>query len=142
MPFLGGLTHAQVLLISEGFETDGEGTRYVSNAFNDCGGIDADYFLRTNTNPVTPPGCPTVFGTTLTGLQGSFFWASEDIRTSTGCPSCRPPGFITAMNNLNILNYNTLQIKMHLATSNNNGGASPSSVNTETVKNRVNLHIC
>ena len=117
-----GLTEsfAQVLLHSEGFETDGEGSRYTSNTFDECAGAGTpDYFIRTNLNPVTPPGCASGFGTTLTGLQGSFFWAGEDIRLSVAGPS-RPEGFIQSQS-FSILNHNSLTISLYLATSNNSG---------------------
>lgn len=114
---LTGTLRAQVTLHTEGFETDGEGTRYTSNTYVDC--PNSDYFFRTNTNPVTPPSCATFFGTTLSNLQGSFFWASEDIRSNTPMPLSRPPGSITTQN-ISISGYNTLTVSLFLATSNNN----------------------
>lgn len=108
---------SQVVLFTEGFETDGEGIRYTSNTYTDC--TNSDYFFRTNTNPVTPPSCAPTFGSTLTNLQGSYFWASEDIRSNTPMPLSRPPGSIV-FNALNTSGYSNLQVSIFLATSNNN----------------------
>ena len=107
-------------LFTESFETDGEGTRYNSNTFIDCTSQTgaSDYFLRTNTNPVSPGSCGPLFGSTLSNLQGSYFWASEDIRGSTPL-NTYPPGSIT-FNPLNIAGYSNLQMSLYLATSNNN----------------------
>lgn len=113
--------HSQTLLSTESFETDGEGTRYTSNTFMDCAS-EQDVFIRTNMNPLGSPTCGlTVFSSTLTGLSGSFMWVFEDIRGSTGaCINCRPPGDITS-SLINITSYGTLQIRVNVACSNNNG---------------------
>lgn len=107
----------QVTLLSESFETDGEGSRYTTNTYVDC--TNSDYFVRTNTNPVAPPSCGVLFGSTLTNLQGTFFWASEDIRSNTPMPLSKPPGSIV-FNPININGYNNLEVSLYLATSNNN----------------------
>lgn len=73
LPLLGGLaTDLQAtLLFNEDFETDGEGTRYISTGlFTD--GAD-DYFTRV-TGTDNPAGLPA-----FTGYSGSAFWAAEDI---------------------------------------------------------------
>lgn len=113
---------AQVVLFTEGFETDGEGSRYTSNTFSFCSGVpgnNPDYFLRTNTNPVLPPGCTIGFTDVLTNLQGSFFWASEDIRSSAPVPNANPPGQITTQS-ISISGYGSLAVSLFLATSSNN----------------------
>ncbi|MBL7817858.1 MAG: T9SS type A sorting domain-containing protein [Saprospiraceae bacterium] len=111
---------SQTTLLSESFETDGEGTRYTSNTYVDC--TFSDFFFRTNSNPVTPSGsgCSAFFTETLTNLQGSYFWASEDIRTSTPTLNSRPPGSIT-FSSLNIAGYSGMSVSLYLATSGNNG---------------------
>lgn len=128
---------AQTILHTESFETDGEGTRYTSNTFVDC--TNSDFFFRTNTNPVTPPACAALFGTALTNLQGSFFWASEDIRSSTPTPGSRPPGSITTQA-INVSNFNNLTVSLYLATSNNNNvrWESADSLNIQASFNGVN----
>lgn len=118
------LISAQTTLYSEGFETDGEGVRYTSNTYNFCSGVpgaNPDYFLRVNTNPALPPGtCSTGHGTALTNLQGSWYWASEDIRSNLASyPGALPPGDITT-SSINIAGYNNLTVSLYLATSNNN----------------------
>ncbi len=116
-------SNAQTTLFSESFETDGEGSRYTSNTFNLCSGspgANPDFFLRTNTNPALPPGtCASGHGTALTNLQGTYYWAGEDIRSSTPVPNANPPGDITT-SSINVTNYNTLKVSLYLATSNNN----------------------
>jgi hypothetical protein len=54
-------------LLTESFETDGEGSRYTSNPFQ----VACDFFLRDD-NTV---GCLT---NNPTGLNGSFYWTGED----------------------------------------------------------------
>ncbi|MCC6279988.1 MAG: T9SS type A sorting domain-containing protein [Saprospiraceae bacterium] len=129
LPFLAILLifntilYSQTTLYSESFETDGEGVRYVSNTYNDCATIsNPDYFLRTNTNPVFPPGtCMIGFGNALTNIQGSWFWAGEDIRSNlAGPPGARPPGDLTTQS-INISSYNNLTVSFFLATASNNG---------------------
>lgn len=110
---------SQTVLYTEGFETDGESVRYTSNAFIDC--AQSDYFTRTNTNPVQPSGCGSaLFLNALTNVQGSFFWASEDIRTSSPVPNSRPPGALTTQS-FNITGYNNLTVSIFVACSGNNG---------------------
>lgn len=116
---LHGSLLSQTVLFTEGFETDGEGTRYTSNTFIDC--IQSDYFVRTNTNPAQPTGCGTaLFLSSLTNLQGSFFWASEDVRTSSPVPNSRPPAVITTQS-FNITGYTSLTVSLFVACSGNNG---------------------
>jgi hypothetical protein len=124
------LLQAQSILYTENFESDGEGSRYTSNTFNFCTGApggNPDYFLRTNTNPVLPPGTCTIgFGSAVTpdavvlcGSCGSFFWASEDIRSSSPVPNANPPGDITT-NSINVTGYGTLTVSLFLGTGSNN----------------------
>ena len=132
----GGILRAQTILHTEGFETNGEGTRYNSNSYTDC--TNSDYFFRTNTNPVTPPACGATFGSTLTNLQGSFFWASEDIRSSSPVPNSRPPGQIT-LQPVTVTGYSALSVSLFLATSNNNNTRweSADSINIQASFNGV-----
>lgn len=111
---------AQVVIYTENFETDGEGSRYNSNTYYDC--TNSDFFFRTNTNPVQVPGCgsPSFQSTlTLQPAQGSYFWASEDIRTSSPNPNSLPPGQLTTQS-INISGYTALSVSLYLATSGNN----------------------
>lgn len=117
-----GQLYAQTILYSESFETDGEGTRYFTNTYSFCTGVpgnNPDYFLRINTNPVLPAGCTSGFGNALTNLQGSWFWAGEDIRSSTPTPNIQPPGDITTQP-INITGYVALSVSFYFATANNN----------------------
>ncbi|MFZ1754423.1 MAG: SprB repeat-containing protein, partial [Caldilineaceae bacterium] len=116
---VGNNVYSQTLLHSESFETDGEGTRYTSNTYSYCP-TDPDYFFRTNTNPVLPVGCTAGFGNALTNLQGSYFWAGEDIMSNQAPIICnRAPGQITTQN-ITIAGYTSLQVSLFLATANNN----------------------
>ncbi len=110
---------AQVLLYQESFETDGEGTRYTSNAYDFCP-TDPDYFFRTNTNPPIPTGCSVGFGSAVTGIpNGTFFWAGEDIMSNQAVfPGAHAPGDVTTRN-ITITNYTSLQFKFWLATGSN-----------------------
>lgn len=110
--FLASGLRAQTILYSEGFETNGEGSRYTSNAYL-IASPTCDFFEREAISPLN-----TCFGgTTFTGFRGSFFWASEDIMSS---PGNRPPGSIQS-NSFSISSYNNLKVSLYLATSNNNG---------------------
>ncbi len=113
--------NAQTLLYTESFETDGEGTRYTSNSYIDCSSGNQDYFVRANTTPALPTGCALGHFDALTGVQGTFYWASEDIRSSIAPPpGARLPGDITT-NSINIASYTALNVSLFLATAANNG---------------------
>ncbi|MBL0018905.1 MAG: T9SS type A sorting domain-containing protein [Bacteroidetes bacterium] len=124
---------SQTVLNTESFETDGEGSRYTSNTFMDCA-TEQDVFMRTNMNPLGAPTCGiTVFGSALTGITGTFMWVFEDIRGSTGaCVGCRSAGQITSTL-INITSYGSLQMRINVACSNNNGARweSADSVNLQ-----------
>ena len=111
LPVLGT---AQTVFYTESFETDGEGSRYNSNTFSDC--PSPNFFLRTNTNPVTPPSCTGGFSSTLvlSPLQGTFFWAGEDIAGPL------PPGSLTSQS-INISGQSAMTISLYIACSNNGG---------------------
>ncbi len=125
---------SQTVLTTESFETDGEGSRYTSNTFMDCVS-EQDVFMRTNMNPLGTPTCGlTVFGSALTGITGTFMWVFEDIRGSTGaCIGCRSAGQITS-SLINITSYGSLQMRINVACSNNNGSRWESA-------DSVNLHV-
>jgi hypothetical protein len=115
--FFGRQLNAQVVLYSESFETDGEGSRYTSNTYSFC--PDPDYFLRTNMNPIIPAGCAAGFGTAITNVQGSFYWAGEDIMSNQALyPGAHAPGFITS-SLINISSYASLNVSFFVACSNN-----------------------
>ncbi len=102
---------AQTVILTEDFETDGEGSRYVSTTFDDCASLTSDYFLRTNINPYS---CTNgSFGEILTNVQGSYFWVSEDIDGAVG-----NSGGSTAtldLNPLNVAGYSGITISLYLA---------------------------
>ena len=77
--FILQLTNAQTNLLTESFETDGEGTRYVSNPFQ----VSCDFFLRDDNTFSCLTNNPT-------GLDGSYYWTGED--TDTGVD---PTGILT-----------------------------------------------
>ncbi|WP_167612477.1 PKD domain-containing protein [Maribellus sediminis] len=100
---------SQTTLLTEGFETDGEGSRYTSTTFSDC--TSSDYFLRTNDNgPFTSCGS---FGGVLLNVQGSWFWVAEDIE-STANPNAT---FSTlTLNPLNASGYSSITVSLYMAT--------------------------
>jgi hypothetical protein len=95
---------AALTLNLEDFESNGEGTRYTSNTFNNIG----DFFERRT----APPNPTTGFNLALLNLQGSSFWASEDVKGPFG-PGV--PG-ILRLNDLNVSAYTNLQVHLFLAT--------------------------
>lgn len=100
----------QVTLLSESFETDGEGSRYFSTTF-DLPSPTCDFFARMPASPLNPCFQNNLFS----NFQGNFFWGSEDImRAGTNLP----PGYIVSQN-INTSGYNNLSISLYLATSNN-----------------------
>lgn len=102
-------SRAQTLLYSEGFETDGEGSRYTSNAYNNAL---CDFFERSASTPLN-----TCFGgTTYTAFQGSFFWGSEDVMSSPGNHAAG--SFTSSL--INVTGYTGLQVSLFAATSNDN----------------------
>ncbi|WP_167619842.1 PKD domain-containing protein [Maribellus sediminis] len=100
---------SQTTLLTEGFETDGEGSRYTSTTFSDC--TSSDYFLRTNDNgPFSSCGS---FGSALSNVQGSWFWVAEDIE-STANPNAT---FSTlTLNPLNASGYSSITVSLYMAT--------------------------
>ncbi len=101
---------SQVTLHSEGFETDGEGTRYNSNTYYFTTPT-CDFFTRMAASPLEP----CFGGVPVNGFLGNYFWGSEDIMSS---PGNRPPGFITSQS-INTSGYTNLTISLYLATGNN-----------------------
>lgn len=103
--------YGQTSLFTEGFETDGEGSRYTSNSYDQS--ATCDFFLR-NLSSTNPNGC---FGPPgFSNFQGSYYWASEDIMQS---PGNRAAGMLTTQN-INIGGYGTLTVSIYLATTNDN----------------------
>ncbi len=100
---------AQTTLLTEDFESDGEGSRYNSSTFSDC--VNSDYFLWTNDNgPFS--GCGS-FGSVLSNVQGSWFWVAEDIE-STANPNAT---FSTlTLNPLNVSGYSGITVSLFMAT--------------------------
>ena len=69
---------ASAQLLTESFETDGEGTRYTSNFFNlTCN----DHFLRAQDSDVGVTICPT---NVPAGEHGTFYWSGEDTDQALG----------------------------------------------------------
>ncbi|MEM6801940.1 MAG: hypothetical protein AAF696_11090, partial [Bacteroidota bacterium] len=99
------------LPICESFETDGEGTRYTSNTYDvSSAGSNCDFFIRTNTQPAC-------HGDAVTGIDGTFYWASEDV-ISPG--NGNVPGTLQ-LSPLIATGLNDFTVEVLLATSNNNG---------------------
>ena len=75
---LASVSLGQVTLYSESFETDGEGSRYTSNTFNNA--ALSDVWERTNQNPHPYHSTGIASGTE----DGTFYWAGEDIQSTLG----------------------------------------------------------
>ncbi len=136
---------AQVQLQKESFETDGEGTRYVSNYTILPNTVPAgaptrnQYFFRASEanmcNGTTTPctgnladhrGTHTAGGT----LDGTYYWAGEGVRGATPVAPAAPdrqPGTVT-LNSINTTGYRNLQVKVGLQ----DGRYTATSLNWET----------
>lgn len=95
---------AQTLLLTEDFETDGEGVRYTSNSFPSGTGC-SDYFIRYQ------DGAAQCVTTDPTGESGTFYWMGEDV-DDAGNPA--PPDGILTLNSVVITSYNP-EIRVLLA---------------------------
>ncbi|TDR20617.1 Ig-like domain-containing protein [Marinicella litoralis] len=73
----GMISSAQAVdLLLEGFETDGNGSRYIaSTPFNDGG---SDHWNRTDGSDISNTTAP------YSNYQGSYFWAAEDVNDNGG----------------------------------------------------------
>jgi len=65
-------TNAQTTILTEGFETDGDGSRYEANEFDDGGN---DFWTRTNVSP----NSGATGNQTYSGWIGSYHWNGEDV---------------------------------------------------------------
>jgi hypothetical protein len=95
---------SDILLVQESFETDGETTRYDTNTF-DAG---ADFFYRTNSNP------PTQFPLSIGGVNGTYFWASEDIASLGNPLGDTGPGVIR-LKEQDVAFYDSIKVVVALA---------------------------
>ncbi len=91
------------ILFFEGFETDGNGTRYaVSGNFTD--GAD-DYFTRTD-GVTEASGIPA-----YTGFTGQYFWAAEDIDASENTTG----EAILEFSNITLSDFPVIQVSLDIA---------------------------
>ncbi|MEM7368271.1 MAG: T9SS type A sorting domain-containing protein [Bacteroidota bacterium] len=100
-------TFSQTIIVQESFETDGEGTRYTSNSGENVSL--SDIWDRTNLLPHTYHSTTIGTGT----LNGSFYWAAEDIGSLHGIGTF---GFLT-LNAVNISGYTNLEVVIALGLS-------------------------
>ena len=91
----------QTTVFSESFETSGEGSRYNSN----LGGVCSDFFDRVSSTP-------TCFGGSITGVDGSSFFAGEDVDNGT---SGGGPGTVTFVSH-SISGLSNLQLSFKFGT--------------------------
>ena len=108
--FLAPGALGQTTLVTENFDTDGEGTRYTSSTFDDGG---SDYFERQTTYP--DPRHLATF--TITAPQSGGYWSSEDIGSPASSDSDNPLGThgIVRLNNVAIAGFNNLKVRVFLA---------------------------
>ncbi|MGK0388549.1 MAG: hypothetical protein ACI94Y_001279 [Maribacter sp.] len=93
------LSNAQINLLTEDFETDGEASRYTSNTFFDsCN----DLFARSTNGGVY---CMT---NEPTNISGTFYWAGEDCDVASGSTG------ILTLSPVNVTGFN-LEMKVMLA---------------------------
>ncbi len=108
---------AQTQLQQESFESNGEGVRYNSTAFDLRSTLPAQYFTRED-NPVQTPSGTYTFGlsptgSTITNVSGTFFWASEGVKGQNTAPD-RTAQTVT-LNSTTITGYNNIQVKVKFA---------------------------
>ena len=96
---LTNLANAQINLLTEDFETDGEGTRYTSNNFDDACN---DFFERYSN------GGGNCLTNEPTNISGTFYWAGEDVDAASG-----GTGIVT-LNPVTVTSYN-LEMKVFIA---------------------------
>ena len=106
---------ATPVIHTESFETDGEGSRYTSNA-----GISGNDYFERSTNP--HPGHASPF---VTGIDGSYLWASEDVDGSPNALGAGSVGIVRLMD-IDVSAFSAasvpeILVTIGLAVSNDNG---------------------
>ncbi|GGE93908.1 hypothetical protein GCM10011383_00740 [Hymenobacter cavernae] len=137
---------AQTILQQESFETDGEGTRYVSNALlqgTATVGVNPpnQYFQRATAPSTTSP--PNTIPTTIWplnpvsggALTGSYYWAGEAVRGSASRFD-RLPGVVT-LNPVAVAGYGSLKVTVAFLDARNSGGNWE---NNDTLKVQVRFN--
>jgi VCBS repeat-containing protein len=100
------------LSYTESFETNGEGTRYTSTAFdNRAPGNNTEYFTRED-NPVQSLNGTLTFTNPVGNVNGNFFWACEGVKGRFS--STRPAGTVT-LNPLTVAGYSGLTVTVAFA---------------------------
>ncbi len=92
---------AQTTVFSESFETDGEVSRYNSNRGGTCN----DFFDRVSSTP-------SCFANSITGVDGTWFFAGEDVDNGTNGGG---PGSVTFVNH-SISGLSNLQLSFKFGT--------------------------
>lgn len=114
--------HAQSTLQQESFETNGEGVRYTSTTFDrrteSPTPFLSQYFVRED-NPVQSSTGSQTFGTnasptTISNVNGTFFWASEGATGQTNTTHDRAAPTVT-LNSVSITGYTNIQVKVAFA---------------------------
>ncbi|MEM7370437.1 MAG: hypothetical protein AAF587_17640, partial [Bacteroidota bacterium] len=100
------LSFAQVTLLQESFETDGETSRYTSNSFNNP--ALSDVWDRTDQNPAPYHSQTITAGT----RDGSWYWAGEDVFSGLGGSDA----FVT-LNAFNVSGFSSLDVQIALGIS-------------------------
>ncbi|MCB9235628.1 MAG: HYR domain-containing protein [Bacteroidia bacterium] len=93
------------LIHQESFETNGEGTRYVSNTF--LGSTTSDYWGRTDAAGNGTQGTYSFLQPPVS-IDGSSFWAGEDV-DDTGNPL--PPTGVITLNPISVTGYSSLEVR-------------------------------
>ena len=108
-----GSQAVDLLMPDESFETDGEGSRYLSNEHSDGGG---DYFERHNFGSQNPyPGQ----GQMINSVDGSWAWALEDVDTADNPLGAGREG-IVRLDDLTVAGHNNLRVTVAFAFSDQN----------------------
>ncbi len=108
--FLHFQSTAQVTLLQESFETDGEASRYTSNPFDNINL--QDFWGRTDMNPAPYHQQAITAGT----RDGSWYWAGEDVQSTLRFDINSKDGFVT-LNAINVSSYHSLDVQVALGIS-------------------------
>ena len=96
-----------VLIYSEGFETDGQGSRYTASS-----PFSADPNAHWNRTDGSNISNVSAFTNTYTGQEGTFFWAAEDVDDPAGNGAAEQSLDITG---INVSSYENLQLSVDVA---------------------------
>lgn len=108
------ISRAQTSLYTESFETDGDGTRYESNFFTDfCG--NPDWYRRMLSTDCNPPVANDNMAFTISGIDGSYFIAGDDVEQSPENPLGSGEAAYVTTTTINVSAYDEITVTVAVA---------------------------